>query len=394
MADSENSVQIEKLSLLDDGLDGRVREAFSAYERMDLQFGMSWLSNMAAHALEDHDRSVIYIARLSPDNFIAFPMKLDARNGHICSLGTFYTSNFSPVVCSETPEILFIALFLHLARVEKISTLTLSPMNPDSPLFELIHQSLARAGWKGIHRFFCFGNWTHEMASTSYQSYLESRPSRLKSTITRRTRQFLNADRGQLRIVQNANVLDGAIEQFIAVYNSSWKVKEPYPDFIPQLLRLSAQRGWLRLGIATYDNKPVASQIWLVWEGTAYIFKLAYDKNFRTLSPGTVLTAFMMEHVINKDAVSRIDYLSGDDDYKKDWMSVRKERHGIAAYNPWTLRGRTMLIGHTLKSIVKMLGVRTLPLRYKKYPIDIGKSGPSHSAGDNIDSNSAKTLNL
>lgn len=360
LAHSKNLVQIEKVSLLDDGTDGRVREAFAAYETMDLQFGQSWLSNMAAHALDDHDRSVIYIARLSPDNFIAFPMKLDSRNGHICSLSTFYTSNFSPVVCSATPEILFISLFLHLAKVEKISTLTLFPMDPGSPLFGLIHQSLARAGWKGIHNFFCFGNWTHEMDSTSYQSYLESRPSRLKNTITRRTRQFLNADRGQLRIVQSPDILNGAIEEFVAVYNSSWKVTEPYPDFIPQLLRLSAQQGWLRLGIATYDNKPVASQIWLVWKGTAYIFKLAYDENYAKLSPGTVLTAFMMEHVINKDVVSRIDYLSGDDDYKKDWMSVRKERHGIAAYNPWTLRGRAMLIGHTLKGLVKKFRIRTL----------------------------------
>lgn len=351
-------MHIEKLSLLDNGLDGRVREAFSAYETRDLQFGLPWLLNLAAHALDNHDRSVIYIARLSPENFIALPMKLDARTAHICSLSTFYTSNYSPVVCSETPEILFSALFLHLAKVERIATLTLSPMNPHSPVFTLIRQSLTRAGWTGIHSFFCFGNWTHEMANASYPTYLSSRPSRLKNTITRRTRQFLKADRGQLRIVQGVDVLDRDIEQFVAVYNSSWKMPEPYPDFIPHLLRLSAQRGWLRLGIATYDNQPVASQIWLVWEGTAYIFKLAYNEQYKELSPGTVLTAFMMEHVLSKDAVSRIDYLSGDDDYKKDWMSVRGERHGIAAYNPRTLRGGIMRMGHMLKSLLKRLGIK------------------------------------
>src|SRR5690606_22629144 len=129
--------------------------------------------------------------------------------------------------------------------------------------------------------------------------------------------------------------------------------EEPYPDFIPALLRLSASRGWLRLGIASYDNAPVASQVWLVCNGTAYIFKLAYDEHYKQLSPGTVLTAHMMRHVIEGDRIARIDYLSGDDRYKADWMSERGEQHGIAAYNPRSSRGLLMLLGHTFKRMVK-----------------------------------------
>jgi len=352
-------VQIEKLLLLEDGLNGPLREAFSNYEAKDLQFGESWLCNLASHALDEHDTAVVFTARLSSDNFVACPLKLNSRTGRAHSLSTFYTSSYSPVVCSDTPELLFTALFQHLAKVERISTLTLSPMDSDSPLFVLVHTALARAGWKGIHSYFCFGNWIHELGDASYQAYLAARPSRVSNTITRKTRQFLDADRGQLSIVQDGECLEDAIQQFVAVYNSSWKQEEPYPDFIPHLLRLSASRGWLRLGIASYDNKPVASQVWLVSEGTAYIFKLAYHEDFRQLSPGTVLTAYIMEHVIEKDGVSRIDYLTGDDDYKKNWMSVRRERHGIAAYNPRTLRGNGMLLGRTLKTLVKKLRGRS-----------------------------------
>ena len=28
-----------------------------------------------------------------------------------------------------------------------------------------------------------------------------------------------------------------------------------------------------------------------------------------------------------------VDYLSGDDAYKKDWMNLRRERRGIVAFN-------------------------------------------------------------
>lgn len=336
-------------------MDRPLLKAFSDHEKIHLQFGKDWLTNLASHALDEHENAVVFVALLTPDDFVACPLKLNSRNGDAHSLGTFYTSAYSPVTSSETPEALFIALFQHLARVEKITSITLSPMDIDSHVYNLLQNSLTQAGWKGIHSFFCFGNWVHQVGGASYQSYLASRPSQLRTTIARKTRQFLEAERGELRIVRGGDALENAIEQFITVYNCSWKQREPYPDFITHLLRLSASRGWLRLGIASFDNKPVASQIWLVWEDTAYIFKLAYHEDYKQRSPGTILTAFMMEHVINIDAVSRIDYLSGDDDYKKKWMSVRKEQHGIAAYNPWTLRGRAMLIDHTLKRLVKTL---------------------------------------
>lgn len=355
LADQNNQVQVEKVLLLDNDLDGPLRTAFSAYEAKDLQFGENWLRNLAAHALDDEDTAVVFTARLSPDNFVACPLKLKARTGHAHSLGTFYTSAYSPVVCSNEPEKLFVALFQHLAKIEKLSAITLSPMDIDTPLLGMLHTALARAGWRGIHDYFCFANWIHELGGASYQAYLAGRPSQVGNTVARRTRQFLNANRGQLRIVQGGEHLEDAISQFVAVYNNSWKRQEPYPGFIPQLLRLAAGRGWLRLGIANYDHTPVASQIWLVSEGTAYIFKLAYHEDFKQLSPGTVLTAFMMEHVIDKDGVTRIDYLSGDDDYKKNWMSTRRERCGIAAYNPRTVHGGSLLTAHVLNHYYKKL---------------------------------------
>ena len=71
------------------------------------------------------------------------------------------------------------------------------------------------------------------------------------------------------------------------------------------------------------------------------------------MSPGTVLSAFMLQHVIDTDRVSTVDFLSGDDHYKKNWMSHREERKGVAAYNPRTLRGRALQIGRALKQRFK-----------------------------------------
>ena len=175
--------------------------------------------------------------------------------------------------------------------------------------------------------------------------------------MARRTRQFLDAG-GELEMVTGGPALESAIADFTSVYQASWKRPEPYVDFIPGLATLAAERGWLRLGIARLDDRAIASQLWLVANTTAYIFKLAYREDAAAHSPGTVLTGFMLETALDSDRVDTIDYLSGDDHYKRDWMTARREYHGIAAYNGRHIAGRGRALLHKLKSTVKGLRAR------------------------------------
>lgn len=69
--------------------------------------------------------------------------------------------------------------------------------------------------------------------------------------------------------------------------------------------------GTLRLGIAMPGDRPVAAQYWLVEGDRATIHKPAYAASARALSPGTVPTAAI------------VDFGTGDDPYKADWMDQR-----------------------------------------------------------------------
>lgn len=50
-------------------------------------------------------------------------------------------------------------------------------------------------------------------------------------------------------IVAGGSDLDSAIADYELVYAASWKVPEPYPRFLPGLIRTCARMGWLRLGL-------------------------------------------------------------------------------------------------------------------------------------------------
>jgi CelD/BcsL family acetyltransferase involved in cellulose biosynthesis len=73
-------------------------------------------------------------------------------------------------------------------------------------------------------------------------------------------------------------------------------------------------------------GKPVAAQLWFVRHDKASIYRLAYDKAWRQYSTGSILTRFLMEYVIDTDKVEEIDFLTGNEAYKQDWMSERRER--------------------------------------------------------------------
>ncbi|MBK6660376.1 MAG: GNAT family N-acetyltransferase [Proteobacteria bacterium] len=123
------------------------------------------------------------------------------------------------------------------------------------------------------------------------------------------------------RVTSVEAYLDAAMDDYFSVYVGSWKLPEPFPEFIRGLARLAAEQGWLRLGLLKIGGQPVAAQLWLVRDGVAYIYKLAYVSASAQWSPGTVLTWHLVENVVKHDQVTRLDYLTGDDNYKQDWMT-------------------------------------------------------------------------
>lgn len=86
-----------------------------------------------------------------------------------------------------------------------------------------------------------------------------------------------------------------------------------------------------------------------------HIYKLAHDEGFQSLAPGTLLTALLMQQVMQRDQVNEVDFLVGDDAYKKAWMSQRRERLGLVAYDPRTAGGLAGLLRQTLGTAYKRL---------------------------------------
>jgi CelD/BcsL family acetyltransferase involved in cellulose biosynthesis len=192
-------------------------------------------------------------------------------------------------------------------------------------------------------------NWTQDIGDL--EAYRMALPGTLRSTLARKGAKLARAGSGRFAVFAAPREAAAALAEFKEVYRSSWKPEEPYEGFIDGLVGLSSRQGWLRLGLLYIEDRPAAVQLWLVNEGTASIYKLAYDSAYRAWSPGTLLTMHMIEHVVREDGVTRLDYLTGDDAYKRDWMSSREMMKRICIANPRTARGIRVAATNALRAV-------------------------------------------
>jgi CelD/BcsL family acetyltransferase involved in cellulose biosynthesis len=303
---------------------------------------------------------------IRPSTILPVRLVTKGRIKTVESLGNYYTSLYTPLL-TKNSDLTDIKHLLAAATRDHdgAHVMRFAPMDPESPAYKTILNELRAIGWIPL-RFFCFGNWFLN-ADSNWEGYLKKRSANLRSSIKRRSKEFANAG-GTLEVVTSLDGIEQAIAAYQEVYLASWKIPEPFPDFIPSLIRQLSSLGMLRLGIARLQQTPIAAQLWIVGQNKASIYKVAYHNAFASISPGTVLTSHLLQYVIEHDHVKEVDFLIGDDEYKKIWMSDRRERWGIIAFNPRTSIGFALLLreisGRMAKSSKKRVKDIFLKLRH------------------------------
>jgi hypothetical protein len=325
-------------------LPGSAEPLFSRAGQQSLFFSRQWLENLAANAADD--RQYLRLACVvDGDDLLAILPLWTGSDGDWRALSSYYTSLFTVLLADKSPHGVFDCLAQGLAG-RAIQTLRLEPVAEADPGITQLLQALERHGFDS-QRLFHFVNWSHAIGGQSFDQYFAQRPSRLRNTIARKQRKLQREHAHEIRLYTGAD-LEQAIVDYGTVYNASWKGGERFTGFVPALIRTMAACGWLRLAILYIDGQPAAAQIWFVVHGAASIFRLVYDERWQQYSPGSILTTYLMKHVIDVDRVGSIDFLTGNERYKQDWMSERKERWRLVFVSKPRPRTDDSLLGRLL----------------------------------------------
>ncbi len=234
--------------------------------------------------------------------------------GKMESLANWYSMAFRPVFSAEVAPDLLLAIARRLRSSPAVAPIvTLAPVPRSDGSSDLFLNSFRKAGWIAL-RHQSSTSWRALVAGMTFDDYWAARPGQLRSTYQRK------AKKSGIETEILTSFSAEAWEAYDSVYGDSWKAKEGAPEFLRETAEAEGEAGRLRLGLARLDGAVIAAQFWTVDNGTAYIHKLAHREEHRELSPGTILSAALFRHVIEIDHVSVIDFGTGDDAYKADWM--------------------------------------------------------------------------
>lgn len=303
-----------------------------------------WWAMLCAECLPG-EQPLIALAR-DGSALCAVPLMRRAGSGQLRSLANWYSFWARPVFAGGGERLLrdlAADLAGHAPRV------SLSPV-PEADA-AAVARAFASAGWT-VRAEQADLNHRLDLAGRDFATWWAGRPGQLRETVRRKRA------RGAVAIELFDRFDLAAWHAYETVYAQSWKPEEGSPAFLRRFAEAEGATGALRLGLARIDGAPVAAQLWTVEGGTAFIHKLAHVEAARAHSPGTLLSHAMFEHAIDHDRVTAIDFGTGDDPYKRDWMETVRPMLRLDMHRPrrpasWPhlLRNRFKGPGYSLAAV-------------------------------------------
>ena len=266
------------------------------------------------------------------------PLRID-KPGHFAGLTNWYSFAIRPLFSGGGDhEGALLELFRKLRA--KAARLSLYPVRDEDR--KAIASALREAGWWVKESATGDRHWL-DLSDMDHDGWWASRPGALRSTVQRK------AKKGVVDIHLLTAFDPGSWAAYERIYAASWKPEEGDPALLRAFAEMESARGTFRMGIARIDGVPVAAQFWTAEDGTAFIHKLAHVEDSLKASPGTLLSAALFRHVIEVDGVKRVDFGTGNDAYKRDWMNRHDPLWRIEAFNP----SRVAAWGPALKAFAR-----------------------------------------
>lgn len=256
-------------------------------------------------------------------------------------------------------------------------------LSPHDPFGVSFQEALRQRGMR-LHAEAQYENILIDLAVfPTTEAYFKSFKSSFREPIKRHIN-MMNREGGFdiLLPLNSLQDVERCMDDYYAIYASSWKKKESDPDFHRHLARYLHAKGKLRLFVLYYlgpendrdgQGKPlrlsdytccimpdchlpaqaiaIAADLFIVEGQRAFFLKTSFREEYRRYAPGIVSMWFAFKYLFENDEVRVIDLQRGYEDYKMSFGGCSHEiRVRLLASNPdnrltsFDLKGRQYLL--------------------------------------------------
>ena len=155
-----------------------------------------------------------------------------------------------------------------------------------------------------------------------YETYLQDVLSKKqRHEVRRKARRIEEAAAVTWYAIDGASDLRAETDAFIELHRLSTTEKHSFmtsemQGFFQEIVREMHQAGWLYLAFIELNGQRAAAMLGFIYDGRLLVYNSGYDpQSFAELSPGIVLTSYIIEDAINRN-LRVFDFLQGDEVYK------------------------------------------------------------------------------
>jgi len=183
------------------------------------------------------------------------------------------------------------------------------------------------------HDYFCYNNVYLDSIDYDGAEYLKRRSKNTRQQVGKKKRRLERQGALEIRIFSAMENFDFCVNAYYSVRSRSWKAPELDSTFHRDFWKFAARMGWFRCGLLLYNQTVIATLIVIVYGKKAYLLETNYDQEFSEWSPGLILNAEVVTHLIDKDCVTELDTMKGDEPYKKSWFPKERDRFGLVIFS-------------------------------------------------------------
>lgn len=176
---------------------------------------------------------------------------------------------------------------------------------------------------------------------SDWDEYIGSLDGKFRRNLNYETRRFFKDYNGIFSYIADADMLDTSMDRLIELHQERWRKRhmpgafysKKIRDFHKDVAHAMLLKGALSLYELKNGEKIVSSLLSYHIGRKRYYYISGYDLEYSKRSVGTITLGLAVKSSI-EDGDEIFDFLRGDEEYKKNWTSLKKKNMRLVASYP------------------------------------------------------------
>ena len=165
-----------------------------------------------------------------------------------------------------------------------------------------------------------------EIEVKTFDDFLMTLKRKQRGDIRRRMRILEKEFRVSFEVIDCFHDYMEHFDEMVELYNKRWEglhlreLSDPFFDYRNEAISEAFNHGRMRLYLLKTDNRVIAYLHGFIQHDTFYYWKVCHDTSFSKYSPGILITAYAIRHMI-ENLIYKLNFMTGNYDWKTKWGS-------------------------------------------------------------------------